>query len=292
MPDAVDVVDPADDVDGRVALPRGGGAETEASDFQHIGNGGPGRPTVRRTHERFLRVGLSGALLASGKKQIACLARDRHQFIIVPIKRRDIAAKDFCPACATIGGFENALTGIDQIERIGEHPIGGDGALIQIIRAFETAPAGYTRKSDRIPGLAAVEGIIGLNAIAWRQDYVFRRAGGNRPSVSIARECGTAGKTRPGLAAIGRVNCPSIANEPRDKARIRRGIIDRPACIDIDTIYRAIAGGIGIEIADIKERAIPGGDHRIAARRHDDFVGDQLFDAEALVIPGNRRIPL
>ena len=72
--------------------------------------------------------------------------------------------------------------------------------------------------------------------------------------------------------------------------RIRRGIIDRPAGIDVDAVNWAVCGRIGIEIADVEERAIPGSNHRVAARRDDDFVGDELFDADALIIPGNRRV--
>ena len=42
----------------------------------------------------------------------------------------------------------------------------------------------------------------------------------------------------------------------------------------------------------VEECAIPGGDNRIAARRHKNIVGNQLLDAGALVVPGHRRIPL
>ena len=96
---------------------------------------------------------------------------------------------DLCPRNPTIGGFVNAVAGIVQIEGVCEHSVRGDGALVKIIRAFEIAPASNTRQSDWIPGYAAVEGIIGLNTIAWRNDDVFRRAGGNRPSIGLTGEC-------------------------------------------------------------------------------------------------------
>ena len=60
----------------------------------------------------------------------------------------------------------------------------------------------------------------------------------------------------PGLAAIGRVarlllSAPPVGNAD-DKARIRRGIIERPARSKC-AVNRTIARGIGIGIADVEE---------------------------------------
>ena len=52
----------------------------------------------------------------------------------------------------------------------------------------------------------------------------------------------------------------------------------------------AVARGITVGIIDIKEGAVPGGENRIAARRHHDIVGDQLFNAGALRIPDDTAV--
>ena len=41
----------------------------------------------------------------------------------------------------------------------------------------------------------------------------------------------------------------------------------------------------------MKECAIPGSDNRVALRRRNNVICNQLFDADAQVIPDNRRIP-
>ena len=61
------------------------------------------------------------------------------------------------------------LSGIEQIEGVGEHAVGGDRALIEIIGVVEAAPARHSRQGDGVPGRAAVDGVIGLMPSAGAQ---------------------------------------------------------------------------------------------------------------------------
>ena len=80
---------------------------------------------------------------------------------------------------------------------------------------------------------------------------------------------------------------PNQSAIPDKKTGARRGVIDRPARHDVAGIDRAVARWIGIDIAYIKERAIPRSEYRIASWRHNDLIGDQLFYAETLIVEGN-----
>ena len=77
---------------------------------------------------------------------------------------------------------------------------------------------------------------------------------------------------------------------PTMKLGVGRGVIDRKSSGDRVPIHRTVSRGIGVGIGDVKERPIIGGEHRVSAGGHNDFIGDQIFDAGGLVGPGHWRV--
>ena len=287
LPNAVDIVDVADDEDGGIARSGRRSAEAERRDLENVRQSGPSLALVGRHVEAGGRRRVRAvALNSSGEKEVAGFARRRHDFRVIGAWRKR-AGIDFCPGLAAVSGFENAV--VIKIERIRQHAIGGDGARVEIIGPVEIAPTRHPRKRDRIPGLAAVERVIGIHASRRRPDEVLRGAGGDRAAdEGGARPRQFCRKFRPCLAAVGRVarflRAPPIGDAD-DEARRRRGIVNRPAGDHVVGLHRAVGRGIGVQIADIKERTIPGCEDRLAARRHEDFIGDEIFDADAHIRP-------
>ena len=186
------------------------------------------------------------------------------------------------------------MAGIIEIERIGQHAVGGHRPLVEVPGEVKTAPTAHAGKRDRIPGRAPVERVIRLVAARRRPDDVLWGAGGDRSAEerrAAPRDLGW--EFRPRLSAVGRIAKFLIApplGDADDETRIGRRVIDRKSSGKRVPIGGTISRGIGVGIGDIKETPIIGGEHRVSAGGHNDFNGDQIFDARGLVGPGHWRV--